>query len=922
MSNESSKIQDIWEKADRRQACKQYCSNICRGIYNLDNRSAERAIWELFQNAGDQAQCDESGQPIAHIRMTVTQKEFIFAHKGYPFTHDTFSSLVKQTSAKAKENAETVGQYGTGFLTTHSFGREIHINGSLDLKEAAPGYFIDIDNFVLDRVFDDRDHFIKKMEAQLEGINNLANSQFTPLCREWTGLRYQLETADRAAEKVAKGIEEAIKVMPYVMTINPIIGDVEIKDETTGRLIRFSKTELPEENGLKVMQIAIEINGEVSIKKIFYLQSANKKDTIILPLKSAHEAASLAGIAKLFVYYPLLGTEDFGMDAIFHSSRFIPLIERNNIELPVDNNNVKHRYEPNVKILEEMSQMLFDYYKNHASEINNWQDITTLTFDCTHNKDEITNSFFAELKAKWVANYENLPIVQIGSERVSLGSGRVRVYSPSLLTSLHNEDEKWQPAIYAGALAIGNLPNPEHIIKWSETIGTWYAESHPAFISEESIANRLSIDGCEKSILAEFDRFLIRIGKSDLLERFKLLLNQNGQQKRKSELVNASSIPQWLCELVRPFVPETINKFVDNEFLDIIELNSYGRNQLKTDLNDSLTNLAKENFRRSYNPTVAPYEVLRNLARLSMIVRSETETNRETYRTVAMPIICGHLGLEPCQYYLPPIDSEERDLTELPFQHLVENLCLEISGKDSEWIRLNREYILSLHKALSKWAFYYSAERKEGLVYKYAIFPNKLNQPTLASEVYVGRDIPEILLDLHQTVLGKDLRSDLIDDEFSDFCPIKELYPKEVAANIENRLEEGGFQHNSVLDIIDMMDSDENFSQWFNKISSRKAEIFMKQVRPECKESVYRLMKVDNAELLERLVTLTENEDLEEILRLGKQEIQKQRASEADFQYKIKLGVYVENALTQALRDHLTLSGQNITVVNEQGGQD
>lgn len=926
METNASEIRKDWALKDKRQFCKQSCTKISQGLERLNNRSSERAIWELFQNARDLARRNEPGEKVAHIRITVTPDEFVFAHQGRPFTHDSFSSLVKQVSAQEKEDNESVGQYGTGFLTTHSFGRRIKIFGSLDMEYLVRGQFVEINGFVIDREFKDIPSFVDKMAEQLLEIDKYADGPFTPLCRQWTELHYQLDSADKAAEKVARGLEEAIKVMPYVMTVNPPIGDVEIEDKTTGRHLKFTKFTLPSENGLKVMGISIKENGNIVIKKIFYLQSEDGSDIVILPLKSISETQPLDGIAKLFVFFPLLGTELFGMEAIFHSSRFSPVEERDALHLPVENANVQAKYERNVQVLEDMSKMVFDYYQDYAHQITGWQNITSLSFECLRNREDITNKFFTDFKAKWVAAYEELPIVDIDGERQRVKSGNVNVYSPSLTIELTGDNNMWCPVVYLGATQVGKVPSEALILKWSKAIGTWYSES-PVFISNETIAAKLAQEECAQDILLKFDQYLSELQLFNFFERYTLLPNYEGQKQNMSYLVDAHTIPNWLIHIVKPFVPNSITKFVDNRFNKLVSLSSYSRESLKKDLNDALLSIAKDSFRKSVNPVVASPDILKGLTKISMIVRSATTDNP---RTRALPAICDHLNLEYAPMVLPPLDSDERDLTELPFQHLVENLCLEISESDANWMIAHHDYLLRLHDALSKWSFYYGNDRNDGMANKYAIFPNQLNEPKLRSDLKVGDHIPPTLMDLYERVICVDLRTRLIDNDFSDFINIPALEASEVAKEIEDKLEEDGFKHPSVLDIINLIDSNPLYSALFPHVSEKKADIFMKQVKPECKDSVYRLMKVDDPEKLEQLAELVDETDIDEIIRLGRAAKELQRIQMAEFEYKRNLGEYVEDFLAKALRDklsqqvgaHLQQVDHILKVQNEQYGQD
>ena len=109
---DNNEIRKQMELDQKRAFCKQSCTKIDQGLDKLDPRSGERAIWELFQNARDLARLD-NGNKTAHIKITLTPTEFIFAHKGQPFDHDSLTSLVMQVSSRGKENDDTVGQYGT-----------------------------------------------------------------------------------------------------------------------------------------------------------------------------------------------------------------------------------------------------------------------------------------------------------------------------------------------------------------------------------------------------------------------------------------------------------------------------------------------------------------------------------------------------------------------------------------------------------------------------------------------------------------------------------------------------------------------------------------------------------------------------------------------------------------------------------------
>jgi hypothetical protein len=885
----------------------------------LDPRSGERAIWELFQNARDLAKKNANGEKEAHIKLTLTPTEFIFAHQGKPFTHDSFGSLVKQVSSQCKEDEESVGQYGTGFLTTHAFGRKILVNGSLYMEELAPGKYVDINNFVIDRTFDDITEFVDKMAKQLVNIENMADAPMVETCREWTEFHYQLDSADNALSKVVKAFESAIKVMPYVLTTNTSIVDVTIEDEVNGRRISFVKEVMPEEDGLLVMGIRITENGSTRWQKVYYLQSEDKLDTVIMPLSSPTQAHSLDGIAKLFVYFPLLGTEDFGMDFVFHSHRFYPVEERDALHLPVENANVKSKYEANVAVLNSMSDMVFAYLREHSENISRMVDIMQLNFECMRNKEDVTNDFFKRFKEKWVNFYVTLPVFQIKGAPYSLASGKVDVFVPSIVESFEDEQESLFDDVYASVEPHTNLPAQDVVLAWSKVVHSWKDASSSCFLNMLKLAKVVS-ENPNFATLHSFDVYIKEMGEAKLFDEYALIPNRDNILRKKVYLQNAEAIPTWLSEIVRPLVPDTVATLVNPGFVDVDTLTTFTRKDLSEKITSALRSLREQYLKHN---KCYEREMIETLVKISSIYKSE---GAKFYRSCAMPVICNHLGLSYEEKVLSPLDSDERDIAQLPFQHLVENMLLEISCQDAAWMETNANYVFELHSALSAWSEYYNRNDKKGLATTYGAYPNRVNQPnTVSSLKYCLDDLTE-LKPLYKAVLNVDIDEVLVNEEYQDFCEFTKITADEIAGEIEAKLAEDEFTSEFVLDIINHLD-DEQWQKWFPRIQEKKAELFLKQVKAECQDSIFRLMKVNDPSKLNQLADLADDVDLDEIIRIGKKSLVEKRNQEAEFEYKKSLGEYVEDRLQTALAQRLqyTLNAgaeSAISVENEQYGHD
>ena len=315
------------EHDDKVQNYRQCCTKIRTGLDNLDANSGERAIWELVQNA-----CDLSDDAI--IRIILNNDELLFEHQGNPFTYETFTSLIKQVTSADKVNETKKGRYGTGFMTTHKFSRIIYITSSLDLGD---GHYTDITDFPLDRRFDNIDpEFIDKMGDQLEDAMKLVKNGEIRDKKLWTTFRYPL--TDETRSIATKAVDEAIKLIPFVMLLNNISKCIISKDNKT---FEFSKRSKEDEGELHVVSISTG-NGEIDL---YYLSTEDKENIAIMPLNSNQNAIDFSVYPKLFLWFPLLGTEYWGVNFIFHSSNFAPVEERNGIILPKGNDNVKDKYE-------------------------------------------------------------------------------------------------------------------------------------------------------------------------------------------------------------------------------------------------------------------------------------------------------------------------------------------------------------------------------------------------------------------------------------------------------------------------------------------------------------------------------------------------------------------------------------------------
>lgn len=224
-------IEDYQNYLKQRQELMAYCKKISQGIENLDEKSGERAIWELVQNARDM---DEN----SHIRIELKPDKIVFSHRGKPFDYTSLLALVNQNSSKDNPGADLVGQYGTGFMTTHAFCDIVKVSAPYKVM-SGPGKlvgYVYMQDLELNRSYrNDLEKAIEEMRSEMKLVDNMHKT--TPLYptydslteeQKWTSFTYRLESSN--VDSISKQLASAIRLMPFVLVINGRIKEIVVKN--------------------------------------------------------------------------------------------------------------------------------------------------------------------------------------------------------------------------------------------------------------------------------------------------------------------------------------------------------------------------------------------------------------------------------------------------------------------------------------------------------------------------------------------------------------------------------------------------------------------------------------------------------------------------------------------------------------------
>ena len=895
-------------KEEIRQNVKSHCTKIRDGIRENGNTSGERAIWELFQNARDLSDS-------AVIKIILSADEFVFAHKGKAFTYDTLCSLVKQVSSREKEDNISVGQSGTGFLTTHKFGRKITIKGSMLINED-PKVYVDVPNFEINREnFNDIPAFIEDMTDQIEAVEKLMDTDQKDTPREWTELHYELNEERYAI--AAKAIEEAIKLMPYVLTFNDRIGSCTICYKN--QEIAFKKEKKDTSiDGLNCKRIEKSVDGVAETIDCYYLELHEGESRILLPLRSETEVYSLGNIPRLFVHFPLIGANYFNVNFLFHSHRFTPEEKRDNIIVPKENDATEMIAAKNKAILNEMSQCLWKHLEEH---VQTWQK--TILMAGVNIKDhgyteQKTEDYYNEIKNAWVEEFQKLKLIEIDGERFSMGDEEHPLVLEASLEQFltDNLDKGYLDVIYPYAKGTGLVPCKDELLQWSRIIGVWNQDKAENFLSLESIVKYVSQVKGDR--LLDMLKMLVEAGATSFFEKYELIPNREDVLRKRDDLRDARAIPTKLYALVKALDESICVKMVDPVYQDIIKLTPYNRQNLREELNGVVKAKENECWRDSDKPHPYSGDFEKSLINLCSAF---TTQNGESKRNKLMPIICRFEGIEGYEeIYIPAAEDDQTgfDLYRQVFVSLVENQMMKISQREQAWVGEHFEDLTDF------------VDNARGDDYKtfctqYAVYPDMNGELHVPENLRKNQNVNEKLFELYESVIGDDLKSKCVDSRFEGFYPkyaeaAYQYTSASVAKEIQNKLSADQYQDTILLDIIDLTEqSGKEGLEWqllFKDIYDQRESIRYHLGSEDERKAINKMLKQKNPKLLTKMAEVSERNDSETVLA----KIDEAIVAYEHEQHIKMLGDYVEANVQRFITDALV--GTGITVTNEQGGQD
>lgn len=967
-------------------------SDIITRIESIESAKPVRAIWEMVQNARDVSR--DGGTDIEFV---LTDKEFVFRHNGLPFTPKSLCALNLQTSSKVRNDLVQVGQYGTGFLTTHKFGLKFDLSGSLELCRGTK--FLDFDRLTFDRSPVDKQKMIDNLKTQEARIIDMCkNPEILKSLKDkpadFTVFRYRQE-CEVERERAAEALWQAQDLAPYVMALNDLVNSIRFTDETTGKEVlctRKVKQNLEEHDLYTYSVVETHISRNFDDDKfpsreydyqVYMLESTRKEEstgqslaTVILPLmKNKVGGQERVGAFRFkdnkpnfFIHLPLLGTEKWGVNFLFHSPAFTCADEsRSALRFVGNGQNNDEQAERNCEILSHAERMIFSFVGEHLDGVEDRKMFSFVNID-TKNNDSRKEAFFKEKKEFWVERMKNFNLVRSSSEEESY----VKPEEVCVLCQKMAEEGKQNPKFLDAVYNIleaeypGTLPAKDELVFWSERMKEWYdgdTDSNVFFSVDEIVdiiakSKDSSASVLGKENILEFDKFLAANGYLSYFENNAIVPNEAGTLKKKGDLSSPVDFNKTARDVISVLLPDDYATFVDKDFCKVTQFNQFTEENFSAKLSAAISKLRedqktdRDKFKRytvsrSYwdrvdNPESAfiPKEKVEALIKFaSMAVKSGSASSEAKILGLVKEF---HGFSEEVQDAFQVIDA--RSALRTLIGDAMYKFSVNPSVEKAQWS-------LKTVEAIHGYADFSSMLRD------YKVYQNQECEYRYAEQLRKESDIPERLKELYDIIVldGGDgsIKSSLLKKDYEDCfegegeCKGSELSSEVFKVISERREGEeksypdiSCYKHKKeVLEIIRKIDGSEEGQRWatlFPSINNDRATIMMSIIDDgEKKDSIFKIMqeedsrklkalaaiteKVKNLDTLQAIADLANADDLPAILEVAVRMNEERKEIERQFNFKYAIGKIVEDELRGFIGSELSC---DFAASDEQDGQD
>jgi len=507
-----------------------------------------RWIWELLQNARDATPKDGN----LKIELSFSPSQLAFRHNGIPFTDKEIAHLIYHGSTK-HDDPKLIGHFGSGFVSTHLISRKITVRGQIMDNR----YF----EFVLDRDGNSPEQLSEAMNRSWKEFKDSLN--ILPISNDdgfTTEYAYPLNV--EASQVVTDGVETFEHYCAYIFAFNPMLNSIRVcQSDQVNHIQKTSEESLDKDIILFKIQHS---NNEGSYYSHLVVAKDEKVSIAVLLGENGGQfcVEPDSSTPKIFIAFPLFGTEDFCFPAVINSEHFSPREQRDGIYLGIGDNEANRCNQELVGRASELSLKLMLFAaQNRWGNVHSLVQLSELK---SHEwlkedwyKKLIRDSFVEEIRHKAILENAGNDLIQPADAWIPVHTGEV---APEMLwdlvSNLKSVKEK--------------LPKREYASGWSEILESWipFLNNSIADLPEsvtvtklaEQIAQMSNVPSLQSSLdegidpmmwLDNFYELIFQTQLITLFDKLPLLPNQNGAFITRQKILRDEGIDGALKDIAK-----------------------------------------------------------------------------------------------------------------------------------------------------------------------------------------------------------------------------------------------------------------------------------------------------------------------------------------------------------------------------------
>ena len=509
-----------------------------------ESRFRSRWVWELLQNARDAA-------PISGVRVWIISEpnRLVFRHTGLPFKNEDVAHLIYHGSTKHDFSGHgPIGQFGTGFLTTHLLSKKVTVKGqSEDGRRFC---------FELNRHGDTANDLQKAMEESWDAFRNSLSDGASDLSEYTTEYTYPIE--GKLGTLVVEALTDLKANIAYVLAFNETIVSIRMTGpdcETFFRVV--TKTNISEPAAHMVVHVE-----ERLINRYVVVMSTEATSAAIEVAQSngVWEIVRGQNTPRLFVAFPLTATRDFSLPLVVNNENFQPREHRDTLFLKQDQNGNN----PNIELLEGAISMAARLAVFAAGR--DWIRAASLvSIGELRDSDWLDAGWFrSRLEHRFINPVRSSEIlVTLEQHEEHEGGHRKIAPSKSLIPVFSDNDtfraELWNMASKWKEIA-SKLPRSNESALWAENLCGWaiflgksvddFEEALTVAKLCERVASCGNLAGIQHELesvdavtwLNQLHSLIAEMKRPELFDKFALIPSQTGEFRKLKELCRDADI--------------------------------------------------------------------------------------------------------------------------------------------------------------------------------------------------------------------------------------------------------------------------------------------------------------------------------------------------------------------------------------------